>query len=94
MNGLEPSTRYYAVLSSLTQYEKKSAEEWSVTTNDPTFDMFKVENVEATAVTSNSFKANWQVLEGAQSYELTVKKTHYRYNTMRRCMRLYRKGFA
>ena len=74
VNGLEPSTRYYAVLSSLTQYEKKSAEEWSVTTNDPTFDMFKVENVEATAVTSNSFKANWQALEGAQSYELTVKK--------------------
>ena len=36
--------------------------------------MFKVENVEATAVTSNSFKANWQALEGAQSYEQTVKK--------------------
>ena len=74
VNGLEPSTTYYIVLSSLTQYEHKSSDEWSVTTNDPTFDMFKVENAEATAVTSNSFMANWKALEGAQSYELTVKK--------------------
>lgn len=74
VNGLAPSTTYYVMLSSLTKYEQESAEEWFITTHDPTFDMFTAETDGATSVTGKSFTANWKSLEGAQSYELTVKK--------------------
>ena len=72
--GLAPSTTYYAKVASLTQYQQEASEELSVKTLDPTFDMFVVETTEPTAVSDNSFTANWMPLDGAQNYELTVKK--------------------
>ena len=74
VSGLAPSTTYYATVASLTQYQQKASDELTVTTLDPTFDMFSVETMEPTLVSGNSFTANWKPLDGAQSYELTVKK--------------------
>lgn len=74
VKGLKPSTEYTVTISSGTQYEQKTSAEYAVTTLDPTFDMLTAVTLEPTAVGDNSFTANWLPLEGADSYELTVKK--------------------
>lgn len=74
ISGLAPSTTYYATVASLTQYQQETSGELPVTTLDPTFDMFSAKTAEPTDVSAGSFTANWMPLDGAQSYELTVKK--------------------
>ena len=74
VKGLKPSTEYTVTISSGTQYDLKTSAEYGVTTLDPTFDMLTAVTLEPTAVGNNSFTANWLPLEGADNYELTVKK--------------------
>lgn len=74
VKGLKPSTMYTVIISSGTQYEQVSSLELNVATIAPTFDMLTVMTAEPSAVGNSSFTANWLPLEGAESFELTVKK--------------------
>lgn len=74
IQGLKPSTTYYVTVAASTPYEQKACDEIEVTTSAPTFDMMSPVTAEPTAVTNTGFTANWLPMDGADSYELTVKK--------------------
>ena len=72
--NLKPSTTYYVSVTAATKYDKANVVENEITTLPPTFDMQQVVSKDATNITPTSFDANWEQLEGAESYLLTVKK--------------------
>ena len=74
VEGLQPSTEYFFMITSCTDYEQAPSEEFSATTMPPTFDMLRAETAEPTDVESASFTARWKEMDGADGYELTVKK--------------------
>ncbi len=74
LDGLSPLTTYYVTVTAATDYDAAEAKENEVTTLPPTFDMLPVVATEASDVTPTSFTAHWEALDGATSYELSVKK--------------------
>lgn len=71
--GLTPSTSYYYKVRAVDGLLKsEDSDPVNVTTSEPTFDMLKVISLAASDVTDHSFTANWESLEGAQSYLLNV----------------------
>lgn len=74
VDGLAPSTTYYVTVTAATDYDTAEAMENEVTTLPPTFDMLPVIATEATDVTPTSMTAHWEPLDGANGYELSVKK--------------------
>ena len=73
VTGLQPETTYYATISA-TDGNHLSAESniVSATTLEPDFSFYMPTVLEASSVTSNSFVANWEALEGATEYYLSV----------------------
>lgn len=75
VTGLEPGGEYrYSVriLDPETNMQSVSSNEIIVKLLPPTFDFLMPKALDATEVTSESFMANWESLEGADSYSVTV----------------------
>lgn len=73
LTGLTPSTTYYVQVKSDTRYESSDwSTETAITTLDPTFDMLAMVAHQASNVADSSFTANWEALDGAESYTLSV----------------------
>ena len=71
--NLEPETDYYyTVRGKGNTYIGDYSEETVVRTLDKDFRFFAPVVTAATAVTSNSFTANWELMEEAQSYQVSV----------------------
>lgn len=71
--GLNPSTEYIFTVSAYNKFEETDpCEGVTVATPAPTFDMLSPYATEATNVTSSSFTANWDALEGATTYYINV----------------------
>ena len=73
VTGLEPETTYYATISA-TDGSHLSAESNTVaaTTLEPDFSFYVPTVLEASSVTDRSFVANWEPLDGATAYYLSV----------------------
>lgn len=73
VTGLEPETTYYATISA-TDGSHLSAESNTVsaTTLEPDFSFYVPTVLEASGVTDHSFVANWEPLDGATNYFLSV----------------------
>ena len=75
VTGLKPSTDYaYAVAADDGCYESTPSDLVAVTTGEPSLDYFAPTALEATDVTDISFTANWQALEGADHYLISVEQ--------------------
>lgn len=73
VTGLSPETEYFYTVSTARGLETAPASnEISVFTGEPTIAILTVEALEASGITPSSFVANWQPLEGATDYEITV----------------------
>jgi len=73
VTGLTPSTTYYYVVSATNgRFYSPESNEIEVLTLDPTLDYKKVQLMPATEVTETGFRANWQKLDDADSYEVTL----------------------
>ncbi|MCM1032544.1 MAG: M6 family metalloprotease domain-containing protein [Odoribacter sp.] len=70
---LQPETRYYATVAAARGKNlSETSDEVDITTTEATFDMFVPVATAATDITANSFTANWQPVNGANDYLLTV----------------------
>lgn len=73
ITGLYPlTTYYYVVYATNGQFNSAASNEVEITTGDPTLNYMKVTALDATNITADGFTANWEKLEGAESYTLTV----------------------
>lgn len=73
ITGLTPSTTYYYnVRATDGKFYSKESNTVEVTTLDPTIDFKTVITKEATEVGATSFKANWEPLDEAEYYSLSV----------------------
>ncbi|MDE7376234.1 MAG: M6 family metalloprotease domain-containing protein [Muribaculaceae bacterium] len=78
ITGLEPSTEYfYSVVASDGSLQSKTSNTIKVVTlekssDEPTFDQLAPVALEATEVTDSSFVANWQAMDGAVEYFVSV----------------------
>lgn len=73
ITGLTPSTTYRYVVRALDgTYRTADSNEISVTTADPSFDMLAPQALVATEVGADSFTAQWNAMDGADAYELSV----------------------
>lgn len=71
--GLYPlTTYYYVVYATNGQFNSKASNEVEIRTSDPTLNYMKVNALEATNVNSGGFTANWEKLDEAEYYTLTV----------------------
>ncbi len=73
LEGLDPGTTYYYTVAFLKDWllSEPSAEQ-QVETTSLTFADYAVSALDATAIGENSFTANWEALEDAEDYLLTV----------------------
>lgn len=73
ISGLTPTTSYSYVVRAVSG-DKKSAnsQRIRVTTTPPTFDMLRVNALSATNISNESFTANWEAMEDATAYHLSV----------------------
>ena len=73
ISGLTPETTYYITVAATHGIALSEASEpATATTDQPGISYFAPTAVEATNVTFNSFTANWQALNGADGYLLSV----------------------
>lgn len=73
VEGLLPLTEYHYVIYAVDRYGRSEASnEIAVTTGEPSFSYLAPVALEATAIESNSFTANWQPMEGAVGYMLDI----------------------
>lgn len=73
ITGLYPlTTYYYVVYATNGQFNSKASNEVKFTTGEPTLNYLKVTALDATNVTDNGFTANWEKLDEADYYTLTV----------------------
>ena len=73
VTGLQPETTYYATISASDgSHQSAESNVVSATTLEPDFSFYVPTVLEATAVTGNSFVANWEPLDEATCYYLTV----------------------
>lgn len=73
VSGLTPATTYYYTVTGTNgRFYSSDSNEVEVTTLDPTLDYKSVHALAATDVTDTSFRANWEPLDDADSYELTL----------------------
>lgn len=73
ITGLYPlTTYYYVVYATDGMFSSKASNEVEFTTGEPTLNYKKVKALAATNVTKNGFTANWEKLEDADRYTLTV----------------------
>lgn len=73
VTGLQPETTYYYVVQATNgRFYSAESDEMQVQTGEPTLDFRQVAAMAATEVGPTSFKANWQSLEGADYYTLTL----------------------
>lgn len=75
ITGLDPATTYhYTVTATNGRFYSPDSNEIEVTTLDPTLDYKKVSILPATEIKADSFIANWEKLEDADTYEITLYK--------------------
>ena len=73
VEGLEPATEYRYVIRVYDETgESPTSNEIIVITDDPTFDFLAPKALEATAIKTTSFEAQWEAMEEAQNYLLYV----------------------
>ena len=73
LSGLKPETQYGVQIKAYNKFQETDYSELSVfTTQEATFDMLSPVATAATEVTMSSFVANWNALEGASNYYLSV----------------------
>jgi len=73
VTGLVPSTTYYYVVTGTNgRFYSADSNEIEVTTLDPTLDYKTVHALPATEIGETSFRANWETLDDATSYEVTL----------------------
>lgn len=73
VTGLMPETTYYyEVRATNGNFYSKASNEIEVTTTEPTIDFMTVNATQATAITEQSFTANWDRLADAEYYTLNV----------------------
>lgn len=75
VNGLEPGGEYrYSVRihDPETNLQSVASNEITVTLLPPTFDYLTPRALEASEITSDGFTANWQPMDGAEGYNVTV----------------------
>ncbi|MDE6485240.1 MAG: M6 family metalloprotease domain-containing protein [Duncaniella sp.] len=78
VTGLEPDTEYYYTVTASYGLElTPESDAMAVYTGAAGINRLKVEALEGTDVTHNSFTATWNHLEGASDYILTVYKRDY-----------------
>lgn len=78
VTGLDSETEYFYTISTCRGLQTAPAsEEVSVYTGEPTIAILTVGAAEASEVKHNSFVANWQPLDGAVDYEITVYQKTY-----------------
>lgn len=78
VTGLTPlTTYYYTVYAGNEGVLGEESNEIAVTTLEVTFNYFKPVALAATEVTDTSFTANWQTLDGAREYILSVYSKVY-----------------
>ncbi len=75
--GLEQETEYEISVKSVAGSFSSEAGTKRATTITRPFSTYKVENVKATDITSNSFTASWDALEYAQTYNVSLLKKTY-----------------
>lgn len=78
VSGLEPATQYYYVVRAGAGISSasKPSNEIEVTTK-PALNSYSPVATEATNIEMNSFQANWEMLENATSYSLSVYQKTY-----------------
>ncbi len=75
ISGLDPSTTYYYVVCATNgRFYSAESNEVKVTTLAPTLDYKTVNLLPASEITGDSFVANWEKLEDADSYEISLYK--------------------
>lgn len=75
VTGLTPSTTYYYVVAGTNgRFYSADSNEIEVTTLEPTLDYKRVAALAATEVGETSFRANWELLDDADYYEVTLHK--------------------
>lgn len=75
VTGLTPSTTYYySVIATNGRFYSSDSNEIEVTTTEPTLDFKTVSLRPASEVTDNSFVANWDKLDDADTYEISLYK--------------------
>ena len=73
VTGLEPSTTYYYTVTATNgRFYSPESNEIEVTTLDPTLDYKRVNLLPASEITETSFRANWQMLDDADRYEVSL----------------------
>lgn len=73
VDGLQPlTTYYYVVYATDGMFTSKASNEVEFTTADPTLNFKSVVALDATDVFETGFTANWQKLDDADSYKLTI----------------------
>lgn len=73
VTGLQPGTAYrYVVRASEGTADSDDSNEIEVTTLPPTFEYLSPEALEARDVTPSSFRAQWEAMDGADSYSVFV----------------------
>lgn len=76
VTGLVPlTTYYYTICATDGIFSSAESNEIIVVTDEPTLDYLKVVVKEPTELTPTSFVANWELLEGADTYTLSVYTT-------------------
>ncbi len=73
VTGLTPSTTYYYVVTGTNgRFYSTESNEIEVTTLAPTLDYKSVKTLPASEIGETSFRANWEALEDAERYEVTL----------------------
>lgn len=73
ITGLEPSnTYYYTVIATNGRFYSPDSNEIMVTTLNPTLDYKSVALLPASEITNDSFVANWEKIEDADTYEISL----------------------
>lgn len=73
VTGLEPGTTYhYVVRASEGTADSDDSNEIEVTTLPPTFEYLSPKALEARDVTSSSFRAQWETMDGADGYSIRI----------------------
>lgn len=77
VSGLEENTLYEASLMSRAGSFRSEADTKEVKTTAMPFTQRQVKNLRATEINANSFKAEWDKLDEAQTYDVTLSKLAY-----------------
>lgn len=75
VTGLDPATTYYYIVTATNgRFYSPDSNEIEVTTLDPTLDYKTVSLLPASEISCDSFVANWEKLEDADTYEISLYK--------------------